>query len=234
MVTLKDIKISRTRIPLQNAIWLRPIGGLQFKLYYPHGGDWAELNLNSSSGSGDSGSGKVTPTPKQIIVGKSSWDSMKVIACKCIPMKARVGAKYYFADGRIKFNAINGTKRHIFTYVPTDDKLRMVFTSIDFIPLLRKNNFNPLLVTIKSKDDYDADWERVQKEYGPDADTSYMQIEKFETLHKGELVTVYYRRSFPRNLSCDTTSPYFKIINGHIRNVKQARMPIIYRNPFSV
>lgn len=49
MITLKDIKISKNRIPVQNAIWLRPIGGLKFKLYYPHGGDWTEMKFDGSS-----------------------------------------------------------------------------------------------------------------------------------------------------------------------------------------
>lgn len=49
MITLKDIKISRNRIPLQNALWIRPMGGFVFKIYYPHGGDWAELLSGGSS-----------------------------------------------------------------------------------------------------------------------------------------------------------------------------------------
>lgn len=53
MVTLKDIKISRTRIPLQNAIWIRPTNGLKFKIYYPHGGDWAEISIDASSSESD-------------------------------------------------------------------------------------------------------------------------------------------------------------------------------------
>lgn len=50
MITLKDIKVSKNRIPVQNTMWIRPIGGLAFKIYYPHGGDWAELNLDGTSG----------------------------------------------------------------------------------------------------------------------------------------------------------------------------------------
>lgn len=46
MITLKDIKVSKNRIPVQNAIWLRPIGGLSFKIYYPHGGDWTEVPID--------------------------------------------------------------------------------------------------------------------------------------------------------------------------------------------
>lgn len=49
MITLKDIKVSKNRIPVQNAIWLRPVGGLSFKIYYPHGGDWTEIIADGSS-----------------------------------------------------------------------------------------------------------------------------------------------------------------------------------------
>lgn len=49
MITLKDIKISKNRIPVQNAIWLRPVGGLSFKIYYPHGGDWSEVPIDGTS-----------------------------------------------------------------------------------------------------------------------------------------------------------------------------------------
>ena len=50
MMTLKDIKVSKNRIPVQNALWLRPMGGLSFKLYYPHGGDWAEVFTQGGGG----------------------------------------------------------------------------------------------------------------------------------------------------------------------------------------
>lgn len=48
MMTLKDIKISRSHIPVQNALWLRPTGGFTFKVYYPHGGEWAEAAVNGT------------------------------------------------------------------------------------------------------------------------------------------------------------------------------------------
>lgn len=48
-MTLKDIKISKNRVPVQNAIWIRPIGGFKFKIYYPHGGDWEEMKFDDSS-----------------------------------------------------------------------------------------------------------------------------------------------------------------------------------------
>ena len=56
MLTLKDIKISKNRIPVQNAIWLRPVGGLKFKIYYPHGGDWTEMEIVDTP--------EPTPTPE--------------------------------------------------------------------------------------------------------------------------------------------------------------------------
>ena len=235
MVTLKDIKISKTRIPLQNAIWLRPIGGLQFKVYYPHGGDWAELKLGSSSS--DDSSGKTTPTPsKQTVVvtttSTPSWEPIRVIVCRCIPMYARVGAKYYFADGRIKFKVTDYTGFNIFTYGYTASGT-MEFTSYPTVPLLRKNNFDPILVTIRSEEDYNNDWKRVKEEYGSDASTEYMNIKVFETLHKNELTKVFYSISTPRNLTCDTTSPHFKVIDGHVRNVCPARMPIVQSNYYS-
>lgn len=45
MITLKDIKVSKVRIPVQNAIWLRPTGNKTYKIYYPRGGDWGELPI---------------------------------------------------------------------------------------------------------------------------------------------------------------------------------------------
>lgn len=48
-MTLKDIKISKSMIPVQNALWIRPVGGLSFKIYYPHGGNWTEMNVNGSA-----------------------------------------------------------------------------------------------------------------------------------------------------------------------------------------
>lgn len=59
MMTLKDIKVSKNHIPVQNALWLRPMGGLKFKVYYPQGGNWAEVNL-----AGISPEPTPTPTPE--------------------------------------------------------------------------------------------------------------------------------------------------------------------------
>ena len=230
MLTLKDIKISKTRIPLQNAIWLRPIGGLKFKIYYPHGGSWAELGVTSSSDDDVTPSPKPSPTPTpSYTVSKASWEPMKVIVCKCIPMKARIGAKYYFADGRIKFNTRNGSGAHIYTYgFKGQDATE--FSSYSIVPLWRRDNFNPMLVTIRSKDDYDADWQRVVKIYGDEASENDMIVKKFSAIYKSEIATVYYEESYPRNLNCDTTSPYFKVIDGHIRNINPVRMPKFCRS----
>ena len=146
-------------------------------------------------------------------------------------MHARVGAKYYFADGRIKFNAANGTKAHIFTYGYAGHVgTHMVFTSFPGVPLLRKNNFDPILVTIRSEEDYNNDWKRVKEWYGSDASTDYMKIKVFETIHKTK---VFYSISTPRNLTCDTTSPHFKVIDGHVRNICPARMPVVQTNYYS-
>lgn len=46
MMTLKDIKVSKNPIPVQNAMWLRPLGGFKFKLYYPQGGTWTEITTS--------------------------------------------------------------------------------------------------------------------------------------------------------------------------------------------
>lgn len=222
MMTLKDIKISKTRIPLQNAIWLRPIGGLKFKIYYPHGGSWAELGVTSSSDDDDKTTPKPTPTPTpSYTVSKASWEPMKVIVCKCIPMKARIGAKYYFADGRIKFNTRNGSDFHIYTYgFEGQDKIE--FSKYPIVPLWRKDNFNPLLVTIISKEEYDKNRN----------DTTGLPktVDKFSTIYGNEIVTVYYYTTHPEHLNCDTTSPYFKVIDGHIRNVSPVRMPKFRRS----
>lgn len=218
MLTLKDIKISKTRIPLQNAIWLRPIGGLKFKIYYPHGGSWAELGVTSSS---DDDSGKTTPTPTpSYTVSKASWEPMKVIVCKCIPMKARAGAKYYFADGRIKFKARSGRTKEIYTY-GFSGQHDVEFSSYPIVPLWRKNNFNPLLVTIISKEEYDN--------YKNVTNGTSRGAKKFSAVDGNEIRTVYYYTTSPDHLNCDTTSPHFKVIDGHIRNINPVRMPNFYR-----
>ena len=54
MITLKDIKVSKNRIPVQNAIWIRPMGGFKFKIYYPHGGDWEEMMVEAGKDPDDS------------------------------------------------------------------------------------------------------------------------------------------------------------------------------------
>lgn len=48
MIVLKDIKVSKTRIPVQNALWLRPIDKETYKIYYPSGGNWKEIVFETS------------------------------------------------------------------------------------------------------------------------------------------------------------------------------------------
>jgi len=50
-MTLKDIKVSKNPIPVQPALWLRPMGGLSFKIYYPQGGNWTEVRTKSTPAS---------------------------------------------------------------------------------------------------------------------------------------------------------------------------------------
>lgn len=50
-MTLKDIKVSKNLIPVQPALWLRPMGGLSFKIYYPQGGNWVEVITKSAPAS---------------------------------------------------------------------------------------------------------------------------------------------------------------------------------------
>ena len=48
MIVLKDIKVSKTRIPVQNALWLRPVDKETYKIYYPSGGNWKEIVFETS------------------------------------------------------------------------------------------------------------------------------------------------------------------------------------------
>lgn len=48
MIVLKDIKVSKTRIPVQNALWLRPVDKETYKIYYPSGGNWKEVVFETS------------------------------------------------------------------------------------------------------------------------------------------------------------------------------------------
>lgn len=50
MFTLKDVKVSKNRIPVQNALWLRPLNGETYKLYYPAGNDWREVVVETGEG----------------------------------------------------------------------------------------------------------------------------------------------------------------------------------------
>lgn len=215
MITLKDIKVSKNRIPVQNAIWLRPTGGMSFKIYYPHGGDWSEIALDGSS---PSPTPTPTPTPAPTPVYYSSRKDNKVIAGRCIPLKARPGSIYFFADGRPKFkgNKVpykdgqtrSGSGRWIYTYGYNGygelvwDKFYIVF------PKLIKDNWNPITIHIRNEDYYNKHRE----------DCRLIVIDG---------VKIYFTQATAESLNCDTTSPFFKIINGHLRNVAKPRMPII-------
>lgn len=50
MIVLKDIKVSKIRIPVQNALWLRPIDKETYKIYYPSGGNWKEMKIEAGEG----------------------------------------------------------------------------------------------------------------------------------------------------------------------------------------
>ena len=48
MIVLKDIKVSKTRIPVQNALWLRPVDKETYEIYYPSGGNWKKITFETS------------------------------------------------------------------------------------------------------------------------------------------------------------------------------------------
>lgn len=206
MITLKDIKVSKNRIPVQNAIWLRPTGGLTFKIYYPHGGDWTEINFGGSSPS-------PTPTPSpspspSSYLRRTDCDGGRVIAGRCIPLNPRVGNRYFFADGRIKFKSNsfvgNSVNRRVYTF--GYEGTQIVWSRFPGVPLLRKDNWKPIVVHIRSINYYNnhPGW------------CKRMVLE-------GK--TIYYTQHAASDLTCDTTSPYFKVISGHLRNVAKPRMP---------
>lgn len=231
MITLKDIKVSKNRIPVQNAIWLRPIGGLSFKIYYPHGGDWTEINLSGSSPEPTptpTPTPEPTPTPKPDTqyLERTDCEKWKVIAGRCIPLNARIGNRYFFADGRLKFKSdiywtnVPGHKQrysHIYTYAPASGRDGLIFDRFDHVPLLRKENWNPILVTIRSEDYYNK-----------------AKADSYDTLWCKKIVlegkTIYFTYGAAALLTCDTTSPFFKIIDGHLRNVKKPKMPVFRPN----
>ena len=212
MMTLKDIKISKNRIPVQNALWIRPVGGFVFKIYYPHGGDWAELKVTDSP-IPDPTPTPTPPTPQVPVFRRIASSTGKVIIAKSIPLTALVGNQYFFADGRLKFKSRNffSTQNSIrqfwvYTYneAGTFDKYR-------YIPRLRKNNWNPILVHIRNADYYNSH-----------KNAEGISSCKMITL---EGKTIYYTTADASTLTCETTSPDFKIIEGHLRNIAKPRMP---------
>lgn len=225
MVTLKDIKISRNRIPVQNAIWVRPVGGFVFKLYYPHGGDWAEMKITDSPIPDPTPiptpEPEPTPEPSYIYMQRTDCEGNKVIAGKSIPLNARVGNKYFFADGRLKFRSDNiytmkgkVRRKHVYTYDNGG-----TFDVYPVIPLLRKDNWQPVLVHIRSKAYYDNNKNN-------DGINRCLKI-----VLEGK--TVYYTKSDASTLTCDTTSPHFKVVNGHLRHTSKSRIPKFQPNEHS-
>lgn len=213
MITLKDIKISRNRIPLQNALWIRPMGGFVFKIYYPHGGDWAELTSEGSSPTPSPEPTPTPPTPQVPVFRRIASSTGKVIVAKSIPLTASVGNQYFFGDGRLKFKSKNffRTQNRVRSFLIYTYNAEGVFDKYGCIPRLRKNNWNPILVHIRNADYYNSH-----------KDAEGVSSCKMITL---EGKTIYYTTADASNLTCETTSPNFKIIEGHLRNIAKPRMP---------
>ena len=207
MLTLKDIKISKTRIPLQNAIWLRPIGGLKFKIYYPHGGSWAELGVTSSSDDDD----KTTPSPKPTPTPSSTTKAKmerNIVVCKAINVihnPSTCHNSYFFGNGLIKI-------RH-FGKVSCYDFIsgRKVFTSKKGGVRFRYDTnkwHNPILVTPLTKEEYEKTTE-------------------FKLIISISAYTLYFKVVGAQSLTANTTSPYFRIENGYIKCLKTSRLPVL-------
>lgn len=210
MLTLKDIKISRTRIPVQNAIWLRPVGGLKFKIYYPHGGSWAELGTTDSDSDPDSGSDDEGGSKSKTIIYKNGETSRKskVVVCKAIsvwddPKKTRYS--YFFADGRLKIKSNGG----VYLYNALNGEYTNMFTKSGTVPknLGTSKWHKPILVTQLTKEEYDA------------------QPNLFRYIINRDGRTMYFTAAIANTLTCSTTSPYFKIENGYLKCIKQSRLP---------
>lgn len=229
-MVLKDIRISKDRIPVQNALWIRPTGGMTFKIYYPRGGDWAEMLVEGTAPSPEPSPDPTptpepepTPTPTPVYVKKLDCDGGKVIAAKCIPLKARPGNKYFFADGRIKFVGKSyhhrgdvgrrNRYREIYTYGFNMNGEKIFGSFNGYIPFLRKDNWDPILVHIRSEEYYNKhkdDKERIQG-------IEMIVLEGY---------TIYFEVYNAHTLTCDTTSPNFKIIEGHLKNTAKPKMPL--------
>ena len=203
MITLKDIKVSKNRIPVQNAVWLRPTGGLTFKLYYPHGGDWSEINLTNNK-SGSYSSNNSMPNRYN---GDMQWNSGNIIVAKCIPMKPMIGSKYFFADGRIKFK--NNGRAYWFDARDGEYKGMHWNGTITRKPRSMGNWHNPYLITVITKAQYEK--------YAAAGRKAYC-ITKFDS-------PIYVLAAKADKLTCSTASPYFVINAGYLKCTKESKLP---------
>lgn len=189
MRVLKDIKVSKLRIPVQNALWIRPMGGLQFKLYIPSGTDWKEFSISDSP--------SPTPTPEPTKKTKrNNCEGGKVIVGKLIPKYPTVGDRYYFADGVVKFKkSLHSSMWSVIAYDTYTGTYRTGVTSDTKSLIKVGNKHRPVIATII--------------ESGL-SNMSKVKISKFDNAKKSEV----------ENVTCDTTSPYFKIIEGKLRHIQ--------------
>lgn len=209
MMTLKDIKVSKSYIPVQNAIWLRPLGGLKFKLYYPRGGNWSEVHL-TGGGSSSSGGSSSNPRPARGTAGGNTGSN--VIVAKAICKNSQPGYKYFFADGQIKikwdgdvyaYSAFTGD------FVFKHDK-GTIRKSID----LRSWLHRPYLITILTEEEYNN--------YPSDTKKTLCITLKGKNF--------YLLLSKADHLTCNTASPYFRIENGYVKCTKTSRLPRLKAN----
>ena len=189
MRILKDIKISKDRLPVQNALWIRPMGGLSFKLYVPSGVDWKEVGIDN----------RPSPSPTPSKTKKGNCDGGKVIVGKCIPKYPMVGDRYYFADGIIKFKKSKRSYGQwtIMRYNAIKDQ-PLEDCSSEPQSLCVANEHLPVVVTITKAGLSCMDNVKVCKVWEDENRKTHTGVE---------------------TLTCDTTSPYFKIINGQLRHI---------------
>ena len=206
MKVLKDIKISKDRIPVQNALWIRPMGGLSFKLYIPSGVDWKEVGIDNKPSPSPTPSGK-----------KSNCEGGKVIVGKCIAKYPTVGDRYYFADGIVKIKKYrSGKDWFIDLYNGHTEKYLGKESSVSPCRLAELGNYkhDPVIAEIIK---------------GGQASIDKIRIIKTTGKTTKELLGY-----------CETTSPFFKIINGYIRHIRpeiptQAFVHdtnLLYRSPY--
>lgn len=207
MRILKDIKISKDRLPIQNALWIRPMGGLSFKIYVPSGTDWKEVGIDNKP------SPSPTPTPSKT-TKKNNCEGGKVIANKVIPRYPKIGDKYYFADGYIKIlgdkiNPEDESKkpaRWIECYTKNKKLLKKISQE-------EKGHVRDSMRRL-SKDDFKGSREKV---------SNHKPI--IAVIVKGGRCTINSIEIIggaagAAHTNCDTTSQNFKIIDGYLRNVK--------------